>query len=224
MAPYPHELHAGAEVYSADGHKLGELQRVVLRRSDLSVTHIVIDIGFLRSGRSIWEGGFGLDYDRIVPVQQVQSYGHDRIDLVLTAEAFKDAPEYTVESFEPPQDLSPDEFDIPDVANRLQGIAALIGSTPNVWLVEKLQQPEGSVEVIEGADVWRRDPHEKLGDVSRVILDEVSGAARALVIKRGALLKHEVVLPMRYVVELADGVVRVDIEDEALDQLRKYED
>jgi uncharacterized protein YrrD len=224
MALYPQELHAGADVFSADGHKLGELQRVVLRRSDLSVTHIVIDIGFLRSGRSIWEGGFGLDYDRIVPVQQVGSYGHDRIDLVLTAEAFKDAPEYTVESFEPPQDLSPDEFDIPDVANRLQGIAALIGSTPNVWLVEKLQQPEGSVEVIEGADVWRRDPHEKLGDVSRVILDEVSGAARALVIKRGALLKHEVVLPMRYVVELADGVVRVDIEDEALGQLRKYED
>jgi hypothetical protein len=41
---------------------------VVLRRRDLAATHIVVDIGFLRSGRGIWEGGFGLDYDRVVPI------------------------------------------------------------------------------------------------------------------------------------------------------------
>ena len=62
----PHELKVGVDVYSADGHKLGKLHRLVLRRSDLALTHVVIDIGFLRSGRSIWAGGFGLDYDHVV--------------------------------------------------------------------------------------------------------------------------------------------------------------
>jgi uncharacterized protein YrrD len=217
------DLRVGADVFSAGGDKLGQLDRVVLRRADLSVTHIVIDIGFLRSGRRLWEGGFGLDYDRIVPVDQVRSVTGDRVELALTAEQFRDAPEYTSESFETPQDLTPGEFDIPDVVNRLQGMAALIGSTSNAWLVEKRNRPLDSVEVREGADVWRREPHEKLGDVSRVLLDEATGSLRALVIERGLLFKRDVVLPVRYVTELLDEVVRVDISDAELDQLREHD-
>src|SRR5687768_4065546 len=132
--PYlPQELRVGADVFSSDGEKLGELHRVVVRRRDLELTHVVIDIGFLRSGRALWEGGLGLDYDRIVPVDQVASASEERVELALSAEAFKDAPEYTTESFEQPQDLTPDEFDIPDVVNRAQGIAAMVGNTSNIW-------------------------------------------------------------------------------------------
>ncbi len=61
MPFYPHDLKAGVDVVSRDGHKLGTLHRVVLRRSDLSLTHVVVDIGFLRSGHRLWEGGLGLD-------------------------------------------------------------------------------------------------------------------------------------------------------------------
>ena len=222
MPSFPHDLHAGVDVVSSDGHKLGQLHRVVLRRADLSVSHVVVDIGFLRSGHHLWEGGFGLDYDRVLPISEVRAASDQRVELALTAAAFKEAPEYTEETFEPPQDLSPDEFDIPDVVNRLQGLAGLIGNLSNVWLVEKLNRPLDSVDIHEGTDVWRTEPHAKLGSIERLLLDPATGRLRAFVIRRGFLLKRDVVLPVRYLTELFDDLVHVAITDAELDQLREY--
>ena len=41
----------------------------------------------------------------------------------------------------------------------------------------------------------------------------------AFVIKRGLLLKRDVVLPMRYMTELRDDIVMIDISYEELEQL-----
>jgi len=221
--PLPTDLHAGADVFSSDGHKLGELHRVVLRRHDLAATHVVVDIGFLRSGRGIWEGGFGLDYDRVVPIDAISAASDERVDLSMTAEQFKSAPEYTIESFERPPDLTPGEFDIPDIVSSAQRIADYIGSVgANYWLYEKLRKPRGTIDIQEGTPVWRQDPHEKLGDIHHVLFGP-DGVAQAFVIKRGLLLKRDVILPVRYVTELMDDLIRVDIADEHLDALREYE-
>lgn len=223
MTIFPHDLRAGVDVYSSDGEKLGELHRVVLARSDLRATHVVVDIGFLRSGKAIWQGGFGLDYDRVVPVEQVASATTERVELALSAEAFKDLPEYTAETYEEPKDLSPDEYDLPDVVTQLHHLSSIVGSTPGLWLYENLQKRDDAVDIAEGTPVWRREPHEKLGDVKQLIFDETTGQLRALVIARGFIFKHEVVLPIRHVVELFDNIVRVDIADKDLDNLQAYE-
>jgi uncharacterized protein YrrD len=222
MPVLPNELKAGVDVYSSDGQKLGTLHRAVLRRGDLSVTHIVVDIGFLRSGRHLWEGGMGLDYDRIVPVDSVAAATAERLELNQSAAQFKDAPEYTAESFEGPQDLTPGEFDIPDMINRAQGLAAMIANTSNVWIVERLNKDIDSVEIVEGTPVWRREPHQKLGEVQRLLLGP-DARLRALVIERGFLLHKDVVLPVRYIAELIDDIVRVDITDSEIEQLREYQ-
>jgi uncharacterized protein YrrD len=224
MTFFPHELKAGVDVVSRDGHKLGTLHRVVLRRPDLSLSHVVVDIGFLRSGHHLWEGGLGLDYDRVVPIDQVHAVSDTRMELRLTASEFKDMPEYTSESFEPPRDLTPNEFDIPDVVNRLQNFGAIMNSTANVWIVEKLNKPIDSVDIKEGTPVWRREPHENLGEIKRLLLDPANGSLRAFVIRRGLIFKYDVILPKRYIAELYDDLVRVDIPDEDLAQLHEYED
>jgi uncharacterized protein YrrD len=221
MPVLPHELKAGVEVYSSDGEKLGNLHRAVLRRSDLTVTHVVVDIGFLRSGRRLWEGGLGLDYDRIVPVAEVAAATDHRLVLSMTAEVFKDAPEYTEESFDGQMDLSPNEFDIPDMVNRAQLLADGIASVPGVWLFERLNKPLDSVDIVEGTPVWRREPHNKLGEVKRLVL-AADGTLQAFVIERGLLLHRDVILPVRYIAELLDDLIRVDISDSELDQLREY--
>ncbi len=223
MTIYPHDLRAGADVYSSDGHKLGELHRVVLARSDLRITHVVVDIGFLRSGRSIWQGGLGLDYDRVVNIKDLASANTERLDLNLTAEEFKELPEYTPETYEEPRDFSPDEYDLPDVVTQLHHLSSIFASTPGQWLYENLQKSSDSVDISEGTPVWRREPHEKLGDVKQLVFDEQTGSLRALVISRGFIFKHEVVLPSRHVVELFDDIVRVDIADKDLDALQAYE-
>ena len=224
MTIYPHDLRAGAGVYSSDRHKLGELHRVVLSRSDLRATHIVVDIGFLRSGRAIWQGGLGLEYDRVVGIEGVAGATEERVDLAMSAEAFKDLPEYTPETYEEPKDFSPNEYDLPDVVTQLHHLSSIVGSTPGLWLYENLQTPPNSVDIVEGAPVWRREPHEKLGDVRQLILDETTGELQGLVIARGLFFKHEVVLPARHIAELLDGIVRVDIADKDLENLKAHEE
>ncbi len=223
MTIFPHDLRAGADVYSSDGQKLGELHRVVLARSDLRVTHVVVDIGFLRSGRPIWQGGLGLDYDRVVDIGDVASATTERVDLGLTAEQFKDLPEYTEETYEEPKDLSPNEYDLPDVVTQLNHLSSIFNSTSGLWLYENLRKSDNEIDISEGTPVWRREPHEKLGDVKQLIFDEASGQLQALVIARGFIFKHEVVLPIRHVVEMYDDLLHVDIADKDIEGLKAYE-
>src|SRR5687768_3611591 len=133
--PEPTDFHTDADVFSGDGHKLGSLKGVVLRRGDLSVTKVIVDVGFLRSGHALWEGGYGLEYDRVVSAQAIVAATEDRVELSLTAAEFKDAPEYTEEMYEAPVDVSPNEFDISDVVTRSQTLASALSSTPSGWLV-----------------------------------------------------------------------------------------
>jgi uncharacterized protein YrrD len=220
---YPHDLRAGTDVYSSDGHKLGELHRVVLARSDLRVTHVVVDIGFLRSGRAIWQGGLGLDYDRVVAIADIAGATTERVDLALTAEQFKDLPEYTPETYEEPKDFSPNEYDLPDVVTQLYHLSSIFASTPGLWLYDNLQKPPDAVDIAEGTPVWRREPHQKLGNVKQLVFDQSTGQLQALVIARGFIFKHEVVLPIRHVVEMFDDLLHVDIADKDLETLQRYE-
>jgi uncharacterized protein YrrD len=223
MAVTPGELHIGADVYSSDGHKLGTLHRVILRRTDLAIIDVVVDIGFLRSGRALWQGGLGLDYDRVVTAESIASATDERIDLNLDAAAFKDLPEYTEESYEAPRDLTPGEFDIPDIITRMEGVAAAISNAPGGWLVTRLNKALSEVDIGEGTPVWRRDPHQKVGDVHRLLFDD-AGRLQALVVKRGVLLHRDVILPARSIAELLDGIVRIDITDKELETLSEYQD
>ncbi len=222
--PEPTDFHTDADVFSSDGHKLGTLKGVVLKRKDLEVTKIIVDIGFLRSGHHLWEGGLGLDYDRVVPVEVVRATTEKRVDLAWSAGRFKDAPEYTEESFEAPRDLSPNEFDLTDVVDRARslGFLGLATGTPSIWLTEKQNRTKDEVDIEEGAAVWRVEPHEKLGEVDRVLVDESSGRAVALVVRRGVLLKRDVILPVRYLTEVLDDVIHVEIGEEELDRLQEF--
>ena len=219
---FPRDLHAGVDVYSSDGHKLGTLHRIVLKRSDLSLLSVVVEIGFLRSGHKLWEGGIGLDYDRVVPAQAVASATDERVGLNLTAAQFKDLPEYTEEHYESPHDLTPGDFDIPDLVNEAVRVASALGSTPNTWLVERLNKPLDSIDVVNDMDVWRVEPHQKIGDVERALFNE-AGRLQAFVVRRGFLLTRDVILPARYIVDVIDSIsIRVEISDGELDQLREY--
>jgi uncharacterized protein YrrD len=227
LGPMPlslHDLRAGADVYSHDGEKLGTLKHMVLKRSDLTLTHVVVDIGFLRSGHHLWEGGLGLDYDRVVPVGEVHSVSDDRVELRLTAGEFKEMPEYTQEHFEDPHDLTPDDFDLTDVVVQAQRLAGFVNNVSNAWLVQKLNKPLESVDIAEGTDVWRQTPHQKLGDIKRLLFDPANERLRAFVIRRGIMFQKDVILPVRYVSALYDDLVHVEITDAQLSQLREYRD
>jgi uncharacterized protein YrrD len=216
------DFRTGTDVLSSDGEKLGDLKGVILRRADLTVTAVVVDIGFLRSGRKLWEGGLGLDYDRVVRVDAVESAGEEKVVLKLTAGQFKDAPPYSDDHFQAAIDFSPNEFDLSDVVTRAESLGNQIGGTGSFWLYAQQNRSKEETDIEEKTPVWRQEPHDKLGEVDRVLVDEATGKAKAIVIRRGFILKRDVVLPVRYISEILDFAVHVDISDAELDLLQEF--
>ncbi len=77
-------------------------------------------------------------------------------------------------------------------------------------------------DVPDNAPVWRLSPHERIGEVDRVIYDGDSRRITGLVIRRGHFFGKEVVLQPGDIVEVVAGVVRVDLDDDSLKALVEY--
>src|SRR2546430_120392 len=82
-----------------------------------------------------------------------------------------------------------------------------------------IDEPTRTVTAIA---VERREPHTHLGDLDRMLMDEVSHQVTALVVRRGLVFRHDVALPVRYVVDLLDDLVHVDIPEAEWDALEEY--
>jgi sporulation protein YlmC with PRC-barrel domain len=212
-------LRAGASVVSADGHKLGTLSHFVVNRTTQKLTHIVVDTGLLRSGEPLWKGGWGLSHDRVIPVGAIERAAGD-IALTMTADEFKDlSVKYAQEQFEAMPDVEPGRIDASDLA-RLG--ASLPGEPGPYFLRETQAHAADEVDIEKDSPVWRLRPHQKIGEVERLIVDDATNTVSALVIRRGLVFSKDVVLPMQFVVEVVADIVRVDIGDGDLKELSEF--
>ncbi|MHB8377457.1 MAG: PRC-barrel domain-containing protein [Dehalococcoidia bacterium] len=214
------DLRLGASVISRDGHKLGTLSRFVVTRDTLKLTHVVIDIGLLRSERPLWTGGWALSHDRVAPLGVVTDANSGEVRISMSGEEFKQhSVDYIEEHFDWMRDANPGWPDLSDVAR----LAASIPGEPGPYIMhEVLSIAPDAVDIKRDAPVWRLNPHQKIGEVERVLYDTASGKVTALVIRRGLIFSHDVELPIERVVEVVADVVRIEIDDDALKALPAY--
>jgi hypothetical protein len=78
-------------------------------------------------------------------------------------------------------------------------------------------------EIPRDSHVWRVEPHIHIGEVDRVLTDEVTENVKAVVIRRGHLFGHDVILPIEYVVDVQDNVIHVQMTDAEIESLEKFE-
>ena len=213
-------LHLHSSVISRDGHKLGSLSRFVLDTESRALTHVVVDTGILRSGEALWKGGWGLSHDRVIPIGAVKDATSDEVHITMTGDEFKDlSQDYLEEYFKEAPDLEKGRVDVSDVGR----IAMSFPGEPGPYVMQQVTRlAPGEAEVPDDAPVWRLDPHEKVGEVERVVFDQESNAISALVIRRGHFFSKEVVLPIDAVVEIVAGVVRVQMTDAELRALAPF--
>lgn len=217
------DLHHGVDVVSADGHKLGTLSRVVVRKDTLTITHIVVDTGILRSGTPLWEGGWGLGHDRVVPIGALANVTPQQAQLTMKADEFRDlSVDYDGKLLQPVPDAKPGQFDASDV----QRIAMSIPGEPGPYILSDVfAKAPDEVDIRKDSAVWRLNPHEKIGEVERVEYDPATKRVTQLVIRRGRLFSKDVILPVSYiteVVEILEGVVRVELTDQQLEALEEF--
>lgn len=214
------DLRIGSDVVSKDGHKLGTVSKFVLLGDSLRLTHIVVDTGIFRSGEPLWKGGWGMSHDRLIPLAALALATSDRVELTMTGDEFKEhSVDYEQEYFDQMPDLQPGRIDTGDLAR----IASSIPGEPGPWvMLETRALAPGEVDIPKDAPVWRLNPHEKIGEVERLVFDEDTAKAVSLVIQRGFLFTKDVVLPVECVVEVVAGIVRVDLDDAALKALAEF--
>lgn len=215
------DLRLNAEVLSSDGHKLGNLSRFVIDQDAQRLTHVVVDTGIFRSGEALWKGGWGMSHDRIVPFAAVASATSDSVRITMSAAEFKElSADYVEEYFVRAPDARPGLPDSSDVRR----LAMSIPGEPGPYLLQQVTalRPE-EASIGKDSPVWRLNPHQKIGEVERAVYDESTGKLSALVIKRGFVFTKDVVLPIDHVVEVVGDIVRVNVDDQALESLREFE-
>jgi sporulation protein YlmC with PRC-barrel domain len=220
--PQLENLRHGARIESSDGKDVGRLHSVVVDPKDNEVTDIVVN-----AGPHFPEPGFGSPDLINVPIDLMEDAGEEKVVLRCSGGELQDLPRHVDTDFTPAATPS-EEAPKSDAAHFLWNTGiALAASFANTLTgiampAERVQKARFGREILNDVPVWRLEPHEHIGDVERVLVDEDTDEIRDLVIRRGALFHEDVVLPMRYVTEILDGVVRVQIGDEELGRLQAY--
>lgn len=219
-------LRHGANVFSANDKKVGTLHAVVLDPADNELTHIVVN-----TGPHFPEPGFGAPHLVNVPIPQMEDAGEEHVYLKCSADEFKNFPQYEEYSFtETEIDDSGAEEPHRGPLRKLWDVGvALAYSFGNVGTgiavpAEKFRKASYERHILNDAPVWRVEPHEFLGEVERVLASEEAEEIEALVIKRGTIFHHEVILPISHVSEIQDGVIHATLTDDELKSLQEYGD
>ncbi len=200
------EAREGADVISADGERLGKLSRVVVKEETLEITQLVVDVGHALLA--------GAPNERLIPVGMLEDESGGAIHVTMKAAEFR---ELSV------------NYDTIEWRLNPSLAAAIVNSMPGgtgaYVPFDVMAKEADEVDIKEGSPVWRMRPHQKIGEVERVLFNEETLKVQALVIRRGHFFSHEAVLPSRYIVEVIEilqGVVRVQMTDEELAGLAAY--
>ena len=203
------DLRAGAPVLSRDGDRLGTLSRVVVQKDTLRLTHLVVDAGH--------------GDERVVPFGVLRDATEQAVRLSMDAVEFRDMSlKYDIQVYQPMADAEKGRLDLSDV-NRV--VASIPGELGPGVMTDVLAKAPDEVDIVKDSPVWRLNPHQKIGEVEHVIFDERSRKIMALVVRRGVLFTHDVVLPARYITEVVEalgGIVRIEIGDTDLKGLQEY--
>jgi hypothetical protein len=213
-------LKFGTSVLTSDRRDVGSLHRTVIDTTRMVLTAIAVERPLLTSGNLLKPGGWSSPRDQRVELAEVTGAEDDEIRITHTEEEFLALPPYIVGSM--PEDGDPDlppQVVAEDLAARA---SALLGGAYEPLLDEVENRAPDERHLSGDAPVWRHEPHTHLGDLDRVLYDDETNAVTGLVVRRGRLFHHDVLIPASSIAELLDDLVHIDLTDGALQSLQEY--
>lgn len=227
------DLHIGSSVTSADDARIGTLTHVILDGHTDQVVGVVVDPGLVESGNLLAAGGWERPRERVVAAALIAASDQEGIRLTCDEAGFQQLPLFehdqaaTVDPAAAAQDSAAQEpwsrYRLGDLINYLAAGIGL-GAAPYLSPTGLARsEPPSAGAISEDTPVWRVAPHERIGEVEHVLADEATQRVTALVIRRGGLAHHRVVLPTSAIVAVEDGVVRARLTDAELEALAPYE-
>lgn len=227
------ELTKGQDIITADGDKVGSIERIVLDPKTKEVSHIVIEKGLL------------LKESKVVPISMLGAETKDGIVLrdaeylddlaplretdyipagLETAETRERGEKQPVEKArEYPAQFAPRYYWYPPVGvGWWRGLGTTTYVEPEYVRTVEFNIPEGTVALEEGAAVITSDD-KHIGDVEEILTDPQENRATHFVISTGVLLKERKLVPTQWVSTILEKEVYLSVSSDLVDGLPKYE-
>ncbi len=214
------QLREGAGIYTAEGKRVGSLDRVVLDPQSKEVSAIVVRKGVL------------LGEDKVVPISLLGTVSEEgRIELRPGAGDLQALPAY-VETEYVPSGLhaTPDTdysgvywypavgasawtWGVPPAVNR---------PVPEYTVATDRNIPEGTVALKTGAKVISSDD-ERVGDIEEVLTEPEADRATHFVVSEGVLLKQKKLIPTHWISTVLEDRVLLSVDAQVVENLPEYE-
>jgi sporulation protein YlmC with PRC-barrel domain len=221
----------GTNVYTANGEKAGEIQRVVVDPAQGSVSHIVVRKGFL------------FTEDRVIPIDLIDRQDEDKIHLKIGEERLEELPEFIETNFValeddvtgihqsqrasaasqlywyPPAGMTPMSYGM-----GYQGYTHPMGMGSDPYQVrEDKNIPEGTVALKEGANVIDKDG-ESVGEVSQLLTEPEENQVTHLVITKGLFNQEKKLIPANWISRVKEDTVQLHVNNKIVEKLKDYEE
>ena len=201
-----------AEVYAADGKKLGHLGRVVLNPNTWEVTDIVVHSGYF------------FTTDKVIPVGDMQQTLEDRVTLHenATVDAY---PDYLDTEFLPLVGDSKVASELPSPVLwyppfGMMVYNPMISMDPHV--VHKTENiPAGSQALAVGSEVITSDG-KRVGHVQEVFVESTTNFASHILISKGLLLPGEKLIPTPWISEIDANEIHLSVGADMMMSLPDY--
>jgi uncharacterized protein YrrD len=186
-------------VFTLQGRKIGELDRVVVDPQSGEVTHVVVRRGLV------------LPEDKVVPVDMFSSSDEQRLIFRGDEESAGDLPDFKEDVYLPLDEKEAERLEVSlMVAPAVYPYPPYLGGPMGPPLVAgtKRNIPEGSVPLSEGAAVTDcRD--QKVGDVVEILTRPGDNQLSHFVVSQGILKHHRRLVPAEWIDELTESEVHL---------------
>jgi uncharacterized protein YrrD len=205
-------MQIGAEVFTVDQEKVGNVDRVVLDPKDKQVTHFVVERGFL------------LTEDKVVPADWVDIAKKEKLILNQPQEKFSDLPNFEETHY---VTLEPDDVEHGENAIYFYPPMGITGQPryyrmPPVVPKTKQNLPDDVVAISDGAKVFD-SKGEQVGTVERVLFDSELNRATHFLIAKGLFFKERKLIPTFWLTEISEDKAHLSLSAETLTHLPDYE-
>jgi uncharacterized protein YrrD len=210
-------LVKGADVHSAQGDRLGTLNRVIIDPNTREVTHIVVEKGLM------------FTTNKIIPIDQVDPHNEEKITLNSSEQDLSQFDDFEENHI---VDLDTTEYPGSDVTNSFwyppvdyvwwrTGMPAIAPPTP-VYTIKSTQNiPEGTVALEEGAKVISADD-KQVGSIEELVVDQQDKRASHFIIGAGLLFKERKLVPVTWIANIGEKEVRLSVKSGTLERLPAY--
>lgn len=211
----------GASVYTEDGERVGQIDRVVIDPGSKEVTHLVVEKGFL------------FTEDKVVPISLIGPTREEKITLRKNVSDLEKLPDFIESNYIPTT-----RMDKPLEKMRRGSQVSTIYAYPPLgtnWstgiyemrnrphFVEEKERniPEDEVALKEGAMVITRDK-EYIGDIEGIFTDQYEDRVTHLLISKGLITKEKKLVPVIWVAKVLEDKVFLIVDSQQVENIPEY--